>query len=209
MKIRVPRQAALRVFAFQRFIFFAAAVFAQALPARAQETVVNFDPAQTKVEFKLDSTLHTVHGSFKLKSGTVKFDPATGKASGAIIVDATSGESGNDGRDKKMHKEIIESGKYPEIVFTPKEIHGNMNLSGPSQVNVAGTFRLHGQDHELTLVISATPASAGQLRADTHFSVPYIKWGLKSPNTWLLHASDTVEVEIQAVGRISSSSPSR
>lgn len=203
MRIRAARRPGFRLSTFQLFIL-AGAVVSAALPARAQETVVNFDPAQTKVEFILDSTLHTVHGTFRLKSGSVKFDPSTGKASGAIVVDATSGESGNDGRDKKMHKEIIESGKYPEIIFTPKEIHGNTDLSGPSQVNVAGTLNLHGQDHEITLTVSTTPGTGGEFQADTHFSVPYIKWGLKNPSTFLLHASDTVELDIHTAGRLAS-----
>jgi polyisoprenoid-binding protein YceI len=207
MKFRIPQLPILRVQSFPVFIL--SAVFAAAtLPARAQETVVNFDPGLTKVEFTLDSTLHTVHGTFKLKNGTVKFDPTTGKASGAIVVDATSGESGNDGRDKKMHKEIIESGKYPEIVFTPKEVQAG-NLSGQSQVMVTGTLRLHGQDHEMTLTIIAASGAGGQFLADTHFSVPYVKWGLKSPSTWLLRASDTVDLDIHTAGQISGGAASR
>jgi polyisoprenoid-binding protein YceI len=207
MKSRNSRLLNLRVQPFPVFIlsaFFVAAT----LPARAQETVVNFDPGLTKVEFTLDSTLHTVHGTFKLKNGTAKFDPTTGKASGAIVVDATSGESGNDGRDKKMHKEIIESGKYPEIVFTPKEIQVG-DLNGQSQVMVTGTLRLHGQDHEMTLTIIAARGAGGQFLADMHFSVPYVKWGLKSPNTWLLRASDTVDLDIHTAGQISGAAATR
>ena len=207
MKIRVSRFRNLRIHTFQIFIF-AAVLAAPLLPARAQETVVHFDPAQTKVEFKLDSTLHTVHGTFKLKNGTARFDPTTGKASGAIVVDATSGETGNDGRDKKMHQEIIESQKFPEIVFTPKEIQG-VNFSAQSQVNVVGTLRLHGQDHDMTLTIVVAPGSGGQFLADTRFSVPYVKWGLKSPSTFLLRASDTVDLDIHTAGQISGAPATR
>jgi len=73
----------------------------------AQQITVNLDPAQTKIEWTLGDVLHTVHGTFKLKSGSVTFDPKSGDASGEIIVDATSGESGNHARDQKMHKEIL------------------------------------------------------------------------------------------------------
>lgn len=52
--------------------------------ARAQETVVTLDPARTKIEVSVDSTLHTVHGTFQLKSGTIRFDPATGKPAGLL-----------------------------------------------------------------------------------------------------------------------------
>ena len=61
----------------------------------AQETALRVDPAQTRVEFILPSLLHTAHGTFQLKRGDLRFDPAGGKASGKLVVDATSGESGS------------------------------------------------------------------------------------------------------------------
>lgn len=192
-----------------------ACVFAPAL--RAQETLVRFDPAQTKIEFTLGATLHTVHGSFKLKSGEIRFDPATGKASGALIVDATSAETGNSGRDRKMHREILESAKFPEIVFLPSQVKGPADLKtisegrlqGASQVEISGVFRLHGQDHDATLVVSLQPAGAGRLTAVTRFSVPYIKWGLKNPSTFFLHVSDTVNLDIHAGARMGPANPGR
>ena len=45
----------------------------QALPA-THEIALTLDPAQTKLHFSVDSTLHTVHGTFALKSGSLKFD---------------------------------------------------------------------------------------------------------------------------------------
>lgn len=184
--------------------------FAFAPTLRAQETVVTFDPAQTRVDFTLDATLHTVHGTFKLKSGEIRFDASTGKASGAVIVDAASGETGNGGRDRKMHREILESAKFPEIAFMPSQVKGTLDLKnfsqngpqGTTQVEVSGTFRLHGQDHQMTLVVSIQPAAGGQLRASTKFSVPYIQWGLKNPSTFILRVSETVELDIHATARI-------
>src|SRR6476620_212062 len=55
------------------------------------EIVLELNPAQSEINFTLPDVLHTVHGTFHLKNGTVLFDPATGKASGAVIVDVTSG----------------------------------------------------------------------------------------------------------------------
>jgi hypothetical protein len=42
-----------------------------------------------------------------------------------------------------------------------------------------------------------------QLEADTQFPVPYPKWGMKNPSTFLLHVADTVQIHIHAVGRLS------
>lgn len=167
----------------------------------AQETVVTLDPAQTRLEYALGATLHEVHGTFRLKSGVVHFDPATGKAGGAIVVDATSGYSGNDGRDSKMHREILESPKYPEIVFMPARVKGVVNAQGTSQVEVSGIFRLHGQDHDLALPLSIQIAGS-QVTATVHFAVPYQKWGLKNPSTFILRVKDTVEIDVEATGHL-------
>jgi polyisoprenoid-binding protein YceI len=168
----------------------------------AQAYVVNLDPAQTKVEFTLDTTLHTVHGTFQLESGQIHFDTATGKASGAIVVDARSADTDNKSRDKRMHQEILESPKYAEIVFTPAQVRGSFDPQKASQVDVSGVMRVHGQDHELTMTLAVQPAAAVRLQCDTHFTIPYVKWGMKDASTFLLHAHDTVELEIHATAEI-------
>lgn len=182
-------------------LFAAVTSLAFAPAGHAQEIAAQLDPAQSKIEFTLGSTLHTVEGTFKLKSGAIRYDPSSGKMSGSIVIDATSGESGNDGRDRKMHREILESGKYPVIVFAPREGKGDFNPKSPSKLDVSGQFTLHGQDHEMTLPVEIQP-SGRQLSLTTHITIPYIKWGLKNPSTFILRASDKVEIDIRAVGQI-------
>ena len=58
-----------------------------------------------------------VYGVFDLKHGAVHFDPATNKIGGEILLDVPSGRSGSDSRDKKMHQQILESARYPDVVF--------------------------------------------------------------------------------------------
>jgi len=170
-----------------------------AAPAFAQEKALELDPKQSAIHFTLKSSLHTVHGTFTLTSGKVSFDPATGKAAGSIVVSATSGESGNKGRDSRMHKEIIESQRYPEITFAPHDIEGHVEVQGDSHVEVKGEFRLLGQDHEIAIPVTLrSEGSAVTLNSD--FSIPYIAWGLKNPSTFILRASDMVEVSIRASG---------
>jgi polyisoprenoid-binding protein YceI len=177
--------------------------------ACAQAYVVNLDPAQTKITFTLETTLHEVHGTFQLKSGQIHIDMATGKASGAIIVDARSGDTDNKSRDKKMHQEILESPKFPEIVFTAQQARGSFDPQKASQVDLVGTFRIHGQDHDMTMTIAVRPASSApkQLQCDTHFAIPYVKWGMKDASTFLLHANDTAQLEINATVQITPEQP--
>src|SRR6202162_6231522 len=119
----------------------------------AQEMTLELDPANTKVEFTLSDVLHTVHGTFALKSGLIHFNPSSGSASGLVLVDVKSGQSGNNSRDRKMHKDILQSEQYPDATFTPTKMSGAFSPQGSSEIQVDGTFRIHGSDHRITLVI--------------------------------------------------------
>jgi polyisoprenoid-binding protein YceI len=152
------------------------------------------------VQFTLAASLHTVHGNFKLKRGTIRFDPATGKIGGEAVVDATSGESGSEGRDRRMHAQILESARYPEIVFTPDRVEGAVAPQGASQVEVHGVFRIHGAAHEVTLPVEVQMAD-GRPTARIHFTIPYVKWGLKNPSTLFLRVGDKVDIDVIAYTR--------
>jgi polyisoprenoid-binding protein YceI len=101
-----------------------------------------------------------------------------------------------------MHRKILESDRYPEIVFTPDSVIGKPSAQGASQIQVHGIFRIHGGDHEMTLPFDVK-AEAGEVAAATQFSVPYVKWGMKNPGTFVLKVNETVEIGIRAVGRVS------
>jgi len=168
----------------------------ESIPSQLRPLAI--DPAQTKVEFTLGSLLHTVHGNFQLKRGTLSFDPQSGKAHGELVVDAASGESGSPARDKRMHASILESAKYPEITFRPDRVDGKVAPDGKSQVQLHGVFAIHGVEHEI-LLPAAVDAAAGQYSVSATFEVPYVKWGMKNPSTLLLRVNDKVEIAIHTV----------
>lgn len=169
--------------------------------AIAEQKSFELDPAQTKVAFTLGDVLHTVHGTFRLKRGTIRLDDANGQAGGELVVDATSGDSGSHARDSKMHKEILESQKYPEIIFTPQRFKGSLAAAGKSHLEIEGLFAIHGQAHPMTLTVDVDFGGASGAAADTSFDVPYAKWGMKNPSTFLLRVNDKVEISIHAVAR--------
>ena len=185
-----------------RFISVIGAVWLSLHPALfAQERIFDVDPGQTRVDFTVGDVLHTVHGSFKVKQGAISIDPATGKAGGVVLVDATSGESGSGARDRKMHKDILESAKYPEISIEPVRVSGNLSSSGESKIELQGNFKLHGSEHRVTLM-AVVQINGDEWSATMHLVVPYVSWGLKNPSTFILRVNDTVDVDISARGRI-------
>ena len=167
----------------------------------AQQKTVDLDPAQSKVQFTLDTTFHTVHGTFQLKPGAIQFNSQGGPASGDLVVNAASGDSGSKSRDHKMTHDILEAEKYPDITFTARQMKGTLAPSGTSQLQLEGVLTLHGQEHPLTLDIKAE-IQGNSLSADTSFAVPYIKWGMKNPSALFLRVNDTVQIHIHAVGQI-------
>jgi polyisoprenoid-binding protein YceI len=168
--------------------------------AAAQDLALRFQPADTKVEFTLGDVLHTVHGTFQLKRGELRFAADSGKASGELVVDAASGVSGNAARDRRMTTEILETSRFPEIVFRPDRLDGKVAAQGHSQVQVHGEFVIHGEGHEM-LIPAEVDASAGVYTARLRFTVPYQKWGMKNPSMLLLRVADKVEIAVHAVGR--------
>jgi polyisoprenoid-binding protein YceI len=166
----------------------------------AADTALEVPPSQTQVTFTLGDVLHTVRGTFALKRGSLNFDPASGNVGGDIVVDATSGQSGSPARDRRMHEKILESERYPEIRFRPDRIEGKVAPEGASDAVLHGVFNIHGADHEISVPVHVEAAS-GKYTTTTHFTVPYVQWGMKNPSTFILRVSDKVQIDVHLVAQ--------
>jgi polyisoprenoid-binding protein YceI len=165
----------------------------------AQDVAFQLDLQHSTVKFTLGDVLHTVHGSFHVKQGSLHLDAASGRLSGEIVVDAKSGDSGSGMRDRKMHREVLESDRYPEIAFRPDRVEGTVLLPGKSSVRVHGIFTIHGADHELT-VPAEVETTSDRWAAILHFAVSYAKWGMKNPSTLFLRVGESVDIDLNAAG---------
>jgi polyisoprenoid-binding protein YceI len=173
--------------------------FVASLLGQSQQFAV--DAKASEVAFSLGDVLHSVHGVFLLKSGAVEFDPGTGKMSGSIVVAAGSGKSGGEARDKRMAKDILDAPHFADVTFEPQRYDGALSLVGDSTIQVAGIFTLHGTPHELTLPMKVHIEGA-QCTAKGRFAVPYVKWGLKDPSTFVLRVSKEVEIDLTLTGTL-------
>lgn len=176
-------------------------VAAAVASAAAQATKLQLDPQQTTVNFTLADVLHTVHGAFRARPGSLNFDSGSGNLAGEIAVDARTGQSGNGMRDRKMHREVLESERYPEITFRPDHVYGAVLQQGKSSVRMHGVFTIHGADHEL-IVPAQVEMFPDHWTAALHFSIPYVKWGMKNPSTLFLRVSESVDIDVNAAGTI-------
>jgi polyisoprenoid-binding protein YceI len=172
-------------------------------PAAAAEQLLTLDAAATKIAFTLGATFHTVHGSVQLARGGLRFDPAGGEASGEIVVDARSAQTGNSSRDANMQRDVLESERFPTIVFRAEALELLSRSETSAQVRLRGTLDLHGQRLPWELPATLT-AQGNRLAIVSTFRVPYVDWGMHDPSTFLLRVDRYVDVTVNAEGTLGS-----
>jgi polyisoprenoid-binding protein YceI len=183
------------------FAVFALAVMLHS-SAAAQQQTFTINPDASEVKMTLNTTHEVVHGAFHIQSGSIEFDRSAPKISGSVVVLAGSGKTGNDSRDKKMGKDILNVQQHNTVSFTPKTYTGKIAASGDSAIQVAGVFTLLGTPHDLTIPMQVH-IEGGNCTAMGHFVVPYVQWGLKDPSFMIWKADKDVAIDLLLTGQIS------
>jgi polyisoprenoid-binding protein YceI len=170
-------------------------------PVQAEPRLLKLDPGATRIGFTLKATLHTVEGTAKLLRGAVRFDSAGGSAAGEIVADARSASTGLASRDARMHADVLESERFPTIVFRPEQLQISRRDEHTADVEVRGVMEIHGATHPV--VLPATLSAKGdRLTIDSSFVVPYVAWGMKDPSSFLLRVAPEVTVQVHAEGTL-------
>ena len=170
--------------------------------AQAQKIVFQVDPEKSQVQFSLPATLHEVHGTFRVANGKIAFAPNGGEMDGSVVVDARSGNSGEGSRDKKMTQDQLKADQYATMSFSPKGYVGTLATEGDSDITVQGAFMLLGTAHDLTLPMHVH-IDHGACTAQGSFAVPFVKWGIKDPSTFMLKVGKEVKVSLDLTGTLS------
>jgi polyisoprenoid-binding protein YceI len=181
-------------------VLFVATFLVESFIYAADRTLL-LDPNATKIRFVLEATLHNVEGSARLVEGKIRFDLERGSAGGIVRVDARSATTGIQMRDTTMHAEVLESERFPEVVFIPERLVEGRGEPSKRSLNVEGRIKIHGVEQSLTIPLETT-VDQKRVRLQGRFVLPYVKWGMKDASTFLLRVGKTVEVHIDAVGML-------
>ena len=183
-----------------RFATVALGLILAATPASAEEWLIGMDPQRTSVSFKLKATMHTVHGT-AAASGSLRLNTEGGVMTGEVAIDATTAETGNPKRDKKMHAKVLLTADNPRIVLRARRLEGDLALEGTSEVTLHGKMEILGQSHEISIPLRIQ-INGGRFTAGAEFEIPYVEWGLDDPSTFVLRVAKEVQVMIEAEGTI-------
>jgi polyisoprenoid-binding protein YceI len=167
----------------------------------AQHQTFTVNPDASKVAFALGGNTHHVDGTFHVQSGSIDYDRSAQTISGSVIVAAGSGNSGDQGRDKKMNSDVLDVAHFADVSFVPKSYQGTIPASGDFTIQVTGVFTLHGTPHDLTAPMQIHIEGTA-LTAKTHFTVPYVQWGLKDPSIFILKVAKVVDIDLTLTGSL-------
>jgi polyisoprenoid-binding protein YceI len=176
-------------------------LFALAAPLAAGELQIELDPELTSISFRLQATLHSVHGSAALVAGSLRLDTESGAMAGAVTIDASTAETGNKKRDKKMHGKVLLTADHPEILLRTRRLEGELAPQGASDVTMHGEIEILGQSHEIGIP-THIEIDGEHFIATFEFDVPYVDWGLEDPSTFVLRVAKVVEVTVTARGTV-------
>jgi polyisoprenoid-binding protein YceI len=120
-------------------------------------------------------------------SGEVRFVPESfADASLRLTIDPKSLAVGLEVKEKDrleieqtMHREVLETGKFNEIVFNSKNISVSRVAAGRYRVRVIGDLTLHGATQKNLWITAETSLSENGFRGQGGFSIKQTDFGIK------------------------------
>jgi polyisoprenoid-binding protein YceI len=173
----------------KKYLHFAAAM-AIAFAARAEgpnrPLRYRLEVAGSTLRWELPSTFGAVNGTAAVFLGTVD---ATPLASGAwdvrsrIVVPAAGMRTGNRRRDRRM-RAILETAKFPSIVFELRRFTGDLSRLTPGEsfpVEVAGDLTVHGRTAPVQFPVDVY-VFADRVEVAGSFPLYWKDYGLADPS---------------------------
>lgn len=189
---------------------------APAIDSEAAETtgagevrVYQISQAESRVTFQLDEDLRgvraTVVGVTDQVAGeiAINLDDLSTAQVGVLQINARTLATDNSFRNRAIQNDILETGSYEYITFTPTAIDGLPASAAIGQAvafSIAGDLTIRDVTQPVTFEVVATPVSEGQLagtartvitRADYNLSIPSV------PN--VANVEEEVELYIEFV----------
>lgn len=157
-------------------------------------------PQESEVRFILDELLRgaptTVVGATNQVSGEIAVDyarPGSAKV-GTILINARTLATDNDFRNRAIKNEILDTGAYEFITFTPTQISGfpeNPVLGQAFDFQITGDLTIRDVTREVTFDVQASAQSETRIVGSASAVVARADYGLEIPS--VPHVADVDE----------------
>jgi polyisoprenoid-binding protein YceI len=153
--------------------------------------VYEITSAESTASFIVDEVLggspKTVVGTTDQVAGQIAFDltDPTQAQLGTILIDARTLTTDDEGRNRALGNQILNSDAYEYITFTPAEVTG---LPRDAQVDQSFTFQVTGDltikdtTRPATFEVTVTPSADGTLDGTASSTIRYADWNVSIPS---------------------------
>lgn len=152
--------------------------------------IYTLQPGASQVRFELDEDLRgrraTVVGSSDQVAGEIGFDlnDLSGAEVGVIQINARTLATDNNFRNRAIQNEILDTGVFEFITFTPTAINGlpaSVQVGEEVQFTIDGELTIRDVTHPVTFAVVATPVSEAELAGTATATVSREAYGLRIP----------------------------
>jgi polyisoprenoid-binding protein YceI len=179
----------------------AAVLFCALIPAASAAETFTLDPEHTFPSFEIGHQgISVMRGKFNRSKGRAMFDAEKQQGAIDVRVDASSGDTGHDGLNKKLlGSNFFRTSRFPEIIFQSNKVEfkdgkpvsavGNLTLLG-----VTKPVTLEIRDYACTLQFLTRRPMCG---ADVHTIIKRSDFGM---NYGIPMIGDEVKLAIEVEG---------
>ena len=147
--------------------------------------------AGSSVRWELPATFEPIKGIVPLFQGTIEATPLSGggwDVKAHIVVPAAAMRTGNRRRDRTLREKVLQTARYPEIVFDLRQFTGDLSKFRPGStfpVEVAGDLTVHGRTAAVQLPVDVS-VFPGAVILTGSFPVHWKAYGLEDPSVPLV-----------------------
>jgi polyisoprenoid-binding protein YceI len=165
----------------------------------AHRLVYRLEVAGSTLRWELPSTFETVKGVVAVFRGTIEANPLpTGgwDVKSRIVVPAAAMQTGNRRRDGRMRGKILETARYPEIVFELRRFTGDLSRFRPGEtfsVQVAGHLTVHGRTALIQLPVDVY-VFEDRVEIAGSFPLHWKEYGMRDPSVGVIRVKEPMMV---------------
>lgn len=204
MRVRVLRLTLALTLAGAFALAVAASVAEE--PAAVRDLRYAIDPAGSSLAWELPATLHTVHGRAPEVSGTVSASFTEGgdgqlRVEARIAVKAAAMVTDNASRDRNMREKVLETDRYPEIVFEARRVTADLaRLKAGERFTavVVGDLTVHGRAVPIQFPVEVS-VLAERVILQGSFPLSWKQYGLHDPSFGVVKVKDPLKVVFRLI----------
>ena len=192
--------------AMRRLCVCVAAVLVWSASASAQPAELHYviDAAGSEAAWELPATLHTVHGKAPELSGRVDAVPGENgewSIQTRVVVKAAAMVTGNASRDRNMREKVLETDRFPEIVFEARRVRADLSRFKPGErftAEAEGDLTVHGKAEPIRVPVDVSVLPDSVI-LEGSFSLSWKQYGLNDPSFGIVTVRDPLKVHFRLV----------